>query len=388
MDTEALSMLEIVSNFGDAPTSLEGAVATFLTRKHPTSEISTKALECVGQLALMILYEQLIVVAETETEDARKRMESILSESPVWEALVLARNTFCEQALQYREATGVSDLFLDLVEAAIKSRYTARFGESGSTSYTCLLSRRGLVDYALDADVLVRNMRGVTPNDVETTRFCINMGLHFRALCKVIDRLCLDIERDAKIPSSPKNEKQPIKLDLIDKADELSRTIGGIFNKPENGANVDLSGRMHFRFESPGIAKSNNDPGKRLDDSPKKGLRSTSHLILVLDPTDMVIVKPMNKMEENRGSVSCSIPLRSIIAAAADGEWLHVAVRCPDIGNLIKNGNMALKFESPGTCLIVKQYLDRSREVLRQELMTKVVDFYHLKYLTRPATAT
>jgi hypothetical protein len=33
---------------------------------------------------------------------------------------------------------------------------------------------------------------------------------------------------------------------------------------------------------------------------------------------------------------------------------------------------MALKFESNGTCLIVKQYLDRSREVLRQELLEKV----------------
>jgi hypothetical protein len=33
---------------------------------------------------------------------------------------------------------------------------------------------------------------------------------------------------------------------------------------------------------------------------------------------------------------------------------------------------MALKFENVGTCLIVKQYLDRSREVLRQELMQKI----------------
>jgi hypothetical protein len=33
-----------------------------------------------------------------------------------------------------------------------------------------------------------------------------------------------------------------------------------------------------------------------------------------------------------------------------------------------------LQFESPGTCLIVKQYLDRSREVLRQDLLAKVPD--------------
>lgn len=38
----------------------------------------------------------------------------------------------------------------------------------------------------------------------------------------------------------------------------------------------------------------------------------------------------------------------------------------------VSAGNMALKFENVGTCLIVKQYLDRSREVLRQELLEKV----------------
>lgn len=35
---------------------------------------------------------------------------------------------------------------------------------------------------------------------------------------------------------------------------------------------------------------------------------------------------------------------------------------------------MALKFENSGTCLIVKQYLDRTREVLRQELLGKISD--------------
>lgn len=38
------------------------------------------------------------------------------------------------------------------------------------------------------------------------------------------------------------------------------------------------------------------------------------------------------------------------------------------------SGNMALKFENNGTCLIVKQYLDRSREMLRLELLQKVSD--------------
>ena len=33
---------------------------------------------------------------------------------------------------------------------------------------------------------------------------------------------------------------------------------------------------------------------------------------------------------------------------------------------------MALRFDNPGTCLIVQQYLERSRNVLRSDLMDKI----------------
>jgi hypothetical protein len=168
--------------------------------------------------------------------------------------------------------------------------------------------------------------------------------------------LCLAFEMDAKISSaSNKKHLQNINLDFVDEADKLTKAIGGLSDKPEDCADLDLTGRMFFRFQS--------------------ALKPVEALILVLDPTDMFIVKPVVKnMEENRGTVLCGISLRNIIGASADGSWLHVAVRNSDAGFLIKNGNMALQFESPGTCLIVKQYLDRSREVLRQNLLTKIPD--------------
>jgi hypothetical protein len=74
-------------------------------------------------------------------------------------------------------------------------------------------------------------------------------------------------------------------------------------------------------------------------------------LILVLDPMDMFVLKPVPRSNGSRGTVACCIPLLNVIAAAADHAWLHVAVKHPDIGFLIKNGNMALRFESAGTCL-------------------------------------
>ena len=62
--------------------------------------------------------------------------------------------------------------------------------------------------------------------------------------------------------------------------------------------------------------------------------------------------------------------------------WLHIAIRNPDSiadKSLIKNGNIAFHFESAGTCLIVKQYLDRSREVLRQDLMNQVPELLSIQ---------
>ncbi|OEU13288.1 hypothetical protein FRACYDRAFT_209626 [Fragilariopsis cylindrus CCMP1102] len=359
IDTDALTMLEIIS--GDESKSIEHSIATFLTKSHNPTAVTSKALECMGHLSLLLLYHNLRISiqdqeGEGEGNDIKKQIERSLSKSPVWDALVKVCAHFCKKAMEFRKINGVSDIFLDLTEAAIKNRYTARYNESGSATFTCLLSRRGCIKNTLDANLLVRNFRGVSANDVESTRFYINMSLHFRSLCKVVDRLCFAFEMDAKI-SSASNEKrvQNINLDFVDEADELTKAIGGLSGKPEDCADLDLTGRMFFRFQS--------------------ALKPVEALILVLDPTDIFIVKPVVKnMEENRGTVMCGISLRNIIGAAADGSWLHVAVRNSDAGFLIKNGNMALQFESPGTCLIVKQYLDRSREVLRQNLLTKIPD--------------
>ncbi|KAG7364568.1 hypothetical protein IV203_037770 [Nitzschia inconspicua] len=380
MDAESLTMLEIISASKNKSTSLQNAVKAFLTRPHPASAISAKALECVGILGLMILSKELMVAVLEAKEHATERLEQVVRDSVVWKAMVMARNKFYEKALEYRGLSGVSDLFLDLVEAAIRTRYTPKYSDSGSTTFTCLLNRRGHVDHALDADSLVREMKGVTSNDVETTRFLLNMSLQFRALCKVVDRLCLDIHRNVKTRSC-KNPLDGIKLDWVDKADDLCRTVGDLQEKPNIGADLDLTGRTFFPFNSSTKSTQEAQKGSKASELPGEKLvglegvfLSTSNFVLVLDPTDLFVVKPRKKMEENRGTLLFALSLRSIIAAAADGEWLHIAVRNQDVGFLIKNGNMALKFESPGTCLIVKQYLDRSQEVLRQELLNKIPD--------------
>lgn len=185
-------------------------------------------------------------------------------------------------------------------------------------------------------------------------------------------------------------------------ADDDLVEIGGLRNRPETGTDIDVRGHTYFHFHPSlgGVFAENNnkklprtvasevDPSSGIDRTSSttntataRGLAegllmrvtAQTQLLLVLDPTDLVAVKPDSKEGGHRGTILCSAPLRSIIAAATDGEWLHVAVRqMEDVGVLIKNGNMALRLDSAGTCLIVKQYLDRCRTNLRTKLMYNI----------------
>jgi len=395
-ESDIANTLQISSGSGDHHSNIEEAVSSFLTREHSPSAISAQALVVEGFLALQLIYCDLMRSVQ-DTNDVKRTMASCLAASPVWNAMLDAHKLFCESAVECSKESGIADVFLDLIEAAIQGRYTPRYGENGRRSYICSLSRIGSSEHTLDAEVLVRQMRGVTPSDVETARFYIYMSLHFRSLCKVIDRLCFDIERQHRAPTPPTSPSKKtsevshsVSLDLVDKVDDLCKALGGLEEEDDVAVGVDLnlSGRMTFRFKSnlKKIGKSTVKglPSRKASSSSSSSnktnatahdvgvLRSTGHLMIVLDQKEILVVKPQHgKAAENRGVVLCCIALRSIIAAASDGSWLHVATKHDDISGLVKNGNMALEFDSPSTSLIVKQYLDRSREVLKQDMIDK-----------------
>jgi hypothetical protein len=89
----------------------------------------------------------------------------------------------------------------------------------------------------------------------------------------------------------------------------------------------------------------------------------------------------MSRREVNRGTIICGVSLRKVIAFASDQEWLHIAIRnMEDVGFLIKNGNMALHFDTIGTSLIVKQYLERSQSILRGELKDQIETLFQERF--------
>jgi hypothetical protein len=365
IEKESLAVLEILPEFdedGYRSSPLEDALGHFLVREHLPSRIAVSALDCAGHLAIQMVYS---AIKECNLVDGEitETFDFILAHSVVWNGLLEARSFFAGEAIKFKETTGVSDILLDLIEAAISSRYEVRHDKSGDgpTTFTSSLLKRGCIEKLEGSEMLVRKNRDYGTNDIETARFFVNMALHYGALYKVVDQ---------KLRLSVKIDDEEASLDFIDEADFLTRIVGGLVEEPKTGTDVDLTGRMVFRFLLAVNPESNT--------SEKSGRRIAwprnlaSDLMLILDPTYIFIVKVIRgQVEENRSTMLCSISLRSVIAAAADEEWLHVAVRHEDVDLLIKNGNMALQFENPGASLIVKNYLDRSREVLRQELIVK-----------------
>jgi protein CLEC16A len=382
LDVHTLVKLEIIPRWEDSQqkpsNAVESALESFLTRRHSReSAISTAALECAASLAAHYLHKASVCMRK-DGKDVRT-IQRAYPESSVWKALTSTRSYFYRETLESQNAIGVTDIFVDLVEAAVVGRYrcvaNVRQGVLHSRTFVYMVSQHGSVVHGAGPEALVRKLRGVDLNDVEHTRFHAQMALHFRAVCRVIDAFHSSLSGDGMT----KAKSDLPALDMTDNAGELSSIFGGLLEKPAVGTDLDLRGRMTFRFSSAvgGLDSKPKNAGSEVEArtrtfSEDMIFRSASNLVLVLDPTDIFVVKPVRRNEVNRGTILCCIPLLNVIAAAADGESLHVAVRNDDVRFLIKNGNMAFTFESAGTCLIVQQYLNRCRCVLRRELLEKI----------------
>lgn len=349
------------------PTSpLEEALASFILRKQITkSAVATMATERASATALS-LFSQLFALHGAT-------VAAIFPSSPLFKSIATAHGRFCDQALEARKKTGVSDLFVDFTQLAIRNRYPKLSRDPASRlQYGCVLNRFGFQALMMNPSILVRRFRTVGSNDVEDCRFAIQMALQFRATCRVIKSITV-LSTDGT-PSFPTTEW----------ADDLLLTIGDLHEKPVTGTDLDLRGRMTFNFHS--VIKNRAPPQKspgKIGSASELILRSTSQLVLVLDPTDIFVVQPMGaRRDVNRGTIVCGVSLRKVIAFASDEEWLHIAIRnMDDVGFLIKNGNMALHFDTVGTSLIVKQYLERSQNVLRAELKDQIEALFQERFL-------
>jgi hypothetical protein len=366
LDTSILSTLGVLSE-----SSVETALGSFLAREHCfLSNVTTMALKCTASLAV-----QLVRLKSPQCQTNILRLECLQK------TLTMTKRYFFRRLLESQQAFGVADIFVDLIEDAIQSRYK-RYSTGGLRGYAFMLSQHDSSVYCTGQDVLLRKLCSVGANDVERCRFYAEMAIHFRAVCRVVDRL--SGEQEVKLAAVPPVAIRPhLSQVLVDRADDLVLIFSCLQISPASGTDIDLRGRMAFQFSSTVGLK--DLAGPRINGVVDARIRSfseemifrpSSFLTLVLDPTNMFVVKSKERSSEKRGTIICCIPLLRVIAAASDGNTLHIAVQHRDVVGLIQNGNMALCFPSAGTSLVVQRYLDRSRQVLRKELLEKVLDLF------------
>lgn len=402
IDNETFTKLMLLPNLDTREDSdyctntLENSLTTYLDQKHEyQSIVSTIALDCVSSLAVKYIIKSATIMREADKE--MHRFDLYFRTSALVKSICTTMLYFFDQTSQALQKNNANDVIITFIESIVQSRYKCSLSSpkrittsKQQHTYLYALYPYGPTVYCKGPDPLIRKLPGATWNDIEVSRFHISMSLHFRAIHRILRRFQQEELRShvsqlgdeqtsisTVVPIS-KNE-----FELIDKADELSTIFCCLQEKPSIGTDLDLNGRMHFKFTVHGIKdesqRDENHQRRIRTFSEDMIFRETSDLVLVLDATSIMVVRPIVSPQQRqleRGIIICYIPLLDVIAAACDDIRLHVAVRYENLGCLIRNGNMIVTLDSPGTCFIVHQYLEKCRRLLREELHKKIVKLF------------
>jgi protein CLEC16A len=403
IDNETLSKLNLLpsivtheSRHEDSVDSLERALTSFFNQQHEyKSIVSTIALGCMTVLAV-----KYIITSSTFVHYSRKgshRFNLYYRTSTLVSSIDTSMRYFCNETLQALDLHKANDITTSFIESIVRSRYKYTVStpkrkvtsKAQNKSYVYSLYPYGPASYCKGPDPIIRKLPGPSRNEIEVSRFHITMALHFRAVCRILRRLYL--EELQSHGSQHGAGVVPVSIsdfELIDEAEELSSIFSCLQEKPAVGTDIDLHGRMKFNFTVPGphgeSASVEGQAQRMRSLSEDIMLRDTSDLVIVLDATNILVVRPIipqtniksTPLVTERGVIICHIPLSDVIAAACDDIRLHIAVRYKNIGCLIRNGNMIVTLDSPGTCLIVHQYLEKCRKMLREELHIKIIKLF------------
>jgi len=384
----------------------EDSIYIFLTRHHKqSSPISSFAMECAGSFILSfvsIIVRSILYTSEIETVQA-EYLRNWEKHSAIIKGLQESKVYYAKSVLDLRNSAGVSELFVDLVEMEIVLRYAPmssnddtsipkiiqskkQKAQSPPQAFFCALDRYSAYSLRNDSEVLLLKKKDFAASDIEDIRFAIQMTLHLTGLHKEVQSFLQSLKKELlKTVSKLLNKSNWFKFQALDILNE--DVFPFLKDRPDIGTELDLRGRILFfscDISSQGHLGSTfnarNWTGRRSVDEDIEVLKraaSRKALILIVDPTELYVVTTNESNDSNRGKIIFCFPLQAIIATATDAEWLHIAVRqAEDIGIAAENGNMAFRFDSIGTCLIVHQYIDKCRVSLRKKISSQVSDFF------------
>jgi Uncharacterised conserved protein len=395
VDQETLAKLDVLPRWTDnqqcSSSAVEEALASFLSGEHSyQSSVSVSSLECASSLAAAYIW---LVASNLSTDSNEpRRLQTYLASSSLWRQLRLTKSFLFDKALEAQALFPVHDIAVDLIETVVQSRYKRAWSKDGGRqrhSFMYHLSQHSTALHCSGPEALTRKLRAVPCNDVEMCRFYAQMAIHCRAVIRVVHRWCETMPwATSVVVDQPVVSLRQLLLQREDDWNEpaekqLRARFSCLQEKPVIGTDVDWHGRMAFAFT---FDASHSDSGVHLSEKSDSRtlsddliVRQSPSLVLVVDPSHLLIVKPYPNRNIKRGTILCGIPLLDIVAAATDDSRLHVAVLANNgvtYGFWMQNGNLVIPFESAGTSLIVCGYLERCRTLLRQELYRGLVQWF------------
>jgi hypothetical protein len=345
----------------------QDGIGHFLSRNQRPSETASIAIECAGALSLSFISH--LIVSWTTNGTSFEHFHHRFTSSSLVLAIATARTKYAAKAKTMSEAAELSDIFIDLVELELSRRYVAVPGENDTKVFVCDLNANNCHHFQCDPEILVRTLRDTGSNEVEDAKFTIRALFYLRSLVRVL------VETDQNLNScigphsigSRWTEETFFEVRTTEVMEDDYIELVGREERPQLGTELDIRGRTFF-YCVPSLPdinssySSSSDQKRRLtQDLIRMAMPGQQEeLLLVLDPTDLFVLRPnLRNGACNRGVILCHAPIGAVIATVPERELLHIAVRQTEESFFVKNGNMSLRFDSVGTSRIAEQYLGR-----------------------------
>lgn len=385
VDFSMLKMLRLLPSYNESndtnrvDSPIENALCHYFESlgRQSSSKLGADAAECA--ISFVLCYMTHLLQAMTNGGVELNHVEARILESKLFSSIENSKQCFASNCRKLKKIDGVSELFPDLTIAEISKAYCIVDANGPHLSFICdLASLAGRVKNDI-FDKMIQTKQCSRSSETEDARFAIRRFLLLKALDDVFADLRDNLTGEAG--TSSRWSSTLFSLQTSCQASKDIVAIGCLDKQSIVGTDVDARNKTTFYFAPSLAITDGRTSGASFSNTTEKNKRrlladkilingsSKTELILVVDPTELLVLKPKSRDDMEKGTILCCTLLNNIIAIAADGEWLHIAMRdVEDVGVLIKKGNMALRFENVETCQSAKRCINENRKTSKDSI--------------------
>lgn len=398
IDFSMMKIFELIPSYSDSnelqiiavDSPIERALCSFLNLMTQLSSFNKTKSSIDCAISLILSYMPYLLQSITNGGSEFGSIEERINKSELFSCVKRTKHLLASECKRMKATDGTSELISEIMIMEITKIYSIM-------GFMCDLTA---ASNELKSDInntVVATMMTSCPRGTEDVHFTIRAYLLFEALDGIFTELR---KRFTSIPGPSADDCSPrwvntlFTLRTTCKASDGIISIGSLEKQSIVGSDFDAKDKKHFKcypalaitdgrpsdishpfVTSGGLPETDKEQRRLLADKILINSSSKTVLNLVVDLTELLILKPKSKDDPEKGTLLCCTLLNNIIAIVADDEWLHIAMRdVEDVGVLIKKGNMALRFENSDICLKAKQYIDDNRKIANDSVSLMIDD--------------